>query len=94
MRAKIYEVFFKNRFDGKVQVTREVIPAESKKKLLEQWGGNGEAVIVNDVSDEYKFDMSYLSDVLAGRAVGHWGEDEIDIIRRALMNYLPNDSIV
>lgn len=94
MRTKIYEVFFKNRFDGKTTVIREVIPAESKKKLFEQWGGNGEAVIVNDVSDEYKFDMCYLSDVLAGRAVGHWGEDEIDIIRRALTNYLPNDSIV
>lgn len=62
---------------------KEFIPAKSKAKLLNQWGGNGRFVEIQDVTIAYPISEQCLTEALQMRG---FGQAEQDIIRRILQN--------
>ena len=80
---KIYKVIFED-CNG---VYREYIPADNVKQLKEQWGGNGDIVSIQDITEDTPI---YLETLRVTLIKAGYGEMEIDIIIRTLQNTLEN----
>jgi hypothetical protein len=74
---KIYECIID---DGNA-IYKEFIPADNKKKMLNQWGGNGNFIRIKDVTEEYPISLDCVMKALKAAGFGHI---ECDIIRRTL----------
>lgn len=55
--------------DGK-DVFKAFLPAKDKKELLSVWGGNGDFVVIEDVTEDYAIDVNKLRDTLQRAGYG------------------------
>ena len=62
-------------------VYKVAVPAKNKKAAIEYVHGNGDVIMVKDVTDEYPISVSKVGDAL--RHAG-FGGVEIDLIMRCL----------
>lgn len=78
---------FKAYFDCGDDCFKVVRPAESKAKFIERFGGNGEIIKLEEVTEEYPLDVEYLFDFLHKYG---WGEAETHIITECVRKHYEN----
>lgn len=80
---KIYKAYLD---DGK-NLYKVFRPSDSKKSFIEQYGGNGEIIKIEDVTEDFPISLQKVYDALS---IAHFGEVEKDIIISCLQSKLNN----
>lgn len=80
---KIFKVIFED-YNG---VYREYIPARDEKSVIDEYGCNGDIVLIEDVTEDYPISIEIVRNTLQKNC---FGKAEIDIITRILQHSLSN----
>ena len=83
MMNQIYKVYLEDR----INTYSAIIPAKSKKEVIEYCQGNGEIIKIKDITNDTPISVSSVYDALTS---ANFGQDEIDIVCRLIQNNLKN----